>query len=526
MMMTNRTLIVLIGLLVHTGTTYAQGPLTPPGAPAPTMKTLDQIESRVAITNLPYEITVAGSYYLTGNLSTTGHGIIVRADGVTIDLNGYTLTGNLSTDRRGVLIEKTGTNTIGGVTVINGRIEQFHSGLYIGRGAGCLFERLVLSSNAVEGVLARYGEGHRFRDLSIMDNGAVGIYLYSEGGTSRDHLIERCTILRNGSVGIAAECFAGGRISGLRIQEVLVGDHPQYGIAFISDTGQVNGNTIENSVVSDSGTYGILISSAGSASANSIANCVIENTTDDGIGLVGSCRGNSITDCRLVGNAFGIRLLVDGNSAAGNQIEGCTITGSSATGIELRADGTGTVHSTRIQHNTLSHNARGIHLLARQEGRVSGNLIGHTTVSDNALHGIFLEGRNDSETAGNLVESCTVAENGFNGVTLRSFESAKMIGNVVRDNVVVNNAVGLVVGLSDTSTLANNIIERNRVFGNPFEGILVDNGVRNLIVQNAADLYNVTSGQNTRGPTVPDLGVLSTNGNPAHPWANFVPLVE
>ena len=34
----------------------AQGPLTPPGAPAPTMKTLAQVEPRIAITNAPYTI--------------------------------------------------------------------------------------------------------------------------------------------------------------------------------------------------------------------------------------------------------------------------------------------------------------------------------------------------------------------------------------------------------------------------------------------------------------------------------------
>ena len=50
---------------------FAQGPLTPPGAPAPTMKSLDQVEPRIAVnsTNTPggadslYKITQPGSYY-------------------------------------------------------------------------------------------------------------------------------------------------------------------------------------------------------------------------------------------------------------------------------------------------------------------------------------------------------------------------------------------------------------------------------------------------------------------------------
>src|SRR6476619_6633553 len=73
----------------------AQGSLVPPGAPAPTMKTLDQIEPRTAITSLPITISNPGSYYLTGNVTATADGtaITIAADNVTIDLNTFTLSG-------------------------------------------------------------------------------------------------------------------------------------------------------------------------------------------------------------------------------------------------------------------------------------------------------------------------------------------------------------------------------------------------------------------------------------------------
>ena len=53
------------------------GALTPPGAPASTMKTLDQVEPRtpVNVTTVPGDAsyhhitTTPGSYYLTGNLN-------------------------------------------------------------------------------------------------------------------------------------------------------------------------------------------------------------------------------------------------------------------------------------------------------------------------------------------------------------------------------------------------------------------------------------------------------------------------
>lgn len=79
---------------------HAQGPLTPPGAPAPTMKSLDQVEARRPIPPSPdtpvsgphFTITEPGSYYFTGNVTVTdGPGIVINANNVTLDLNGFTL---------------------------------------------------------------------------------------------------------------------------------------------------------------------------------------------------------------------------------------------------------------------------------------------------------------------------------------------------------------------------------------------------------------------------------------------------
>jgi hypothetical protein len=52
-------------------TCFAQGSLTPPGAPAPMMKSLDQIEPRTAITNLPFD---AGGDLISSRLQPKGAG--------------------------------------------------------------------------------------------------------------------------------------------------------------------------------------------------------------------------------------------------------------------------------------------------------------------------------------------------------------------------------------------------------------------------------------------------------------------
>ena len=74
---------------------HAQGNLTPSGAPAPTMKTLNQIEPRTPISSLPLTITTPGSYYFTTNLTSAGatDGITIATNNVTIDLMGFELSG-------------------------------------------------------------------------------------------------------------------------------------------------------------------------------------------------------------------------------------------------------------------------------------------------------------------------------------------------------------------------------------------------------------------------------------------------
>src|SRR5678815_1618363 len=108
-------------------TVLAQGPLTPPGAPAPSMKTLDQIEPRTPISSVPFTISAPGSYYVTTNL-TAGvdqNGIIVAADNVTLDLNGFTLFGGGGTSGEGISTSGARTNIVGATErCATGRVQE------------------------------------------------------------------------------------------------------------------------------------------------------------------------------------------------------------------------------------------------------------------------------------------------------------------------------------------------------------------------------------------------------------------
>ncbi len=85
--------VLLSTLNPQLSSVLAQGSLTPPGAPAPTMKTLDQIEARTPISSVPYTMLTSGSYYLTANLTVpTGDAITIATNGVMLDLNGFTIS--------------------------------------------------------------------------------------------------------------------------------------------------------------------------------------------------------------------------------------------------------------------------------------------------------------------------------------------------------------------------------------------------------------------------------------------------
>ena len=89
-----KTLLVCAATLTSTMSGFGQGSLTPPGAPAPTMKTLDQVKAGTPIASAPFTISSSGNYFLTGNLTVSGSdGIDVYTNGVTIDLNGFTIFG-------------------------------------------------------------------------------------------------------------------------------------------------------------------------------------------------------------------------------------------------------------------------------------------------------------------------------------------------------------------------------------------------------------------------------------------------
>lgn len=137
------------------------------GVPIATMKSLEEIEPRTLITRLPYQISKAGSYYVSGPLTGTNGacGIEISVGDVIIDLNGFTLTG-VSNSLDAVRV----TTSCDGVTIRNGGI--FGWGGY--------------------GIMATNAAHVRCSGVNVTRCYAGGIY------AGRNALVEQCEVYANG----------------------------------------------------------------------------------------------------------------------------------------------------------------------------------------------------------------------------------------------------------------------------------------------------------------------------------------
>ena len=174
--------------LVSLATALGQGTLAPSGAPAPTMKSLSEIECRTPIRSAPFTISSPGSYYLTTNLTvTSGSAILITTHNVSLDLNGFSISSTAS-PASGNAIGLTGGPA--NILIRNGNIVSGttnNGGIYGGPGfqSGIDYNTGALANVQV-------------KDVNVKGVGSYGIYLGNYG------VVERCAVKTCGAYGIAA----------------------------------------------------------------------------------------------------------------------------------------------------------------------------------------------------------------------------------------------------------------------------------------------------------------------------------
>ena len=278
-------------------TAFAQGSLAPPGAPAPTMKSLDQIEPRTPISSAPFTISVSGSYYLTTNVTvSSGNAITVSANNVTLDLSGFTIssTENPAAGGSGILL-----NAVMNTTIVNGFISSGvtnnGSGIYSGSGFGYgIYSSSAFSVNArVSGVSV---SGCRIGGINLDNNNS---------------LVESCTVNTVGSYGILAQSVSDS--TALDCGSVCVhasAANNCVGYAFYSSGWGVVAITANNC-------YGVGAGSGFGVYATTANNCYGTSSSGKGLYAINANNGYGVSSTGTGLNAFRTATGCHGESTSG-----------------------------------------------------------------------------------------------------------------------------------------------------------------------------------------------------------------
>ncbi|HVM14126.1 MAG TPA: hypothetical protein VM287_07330 [Egibacteraceae bacterium] len=341
-----------------------------------------------------------------------GHGVIIGANNVTLNLNGFSIIGdpaarpsgeliNGSRDRAGVLFRQ-----VTGSMVMSGTVRGFDAGVAIMGGGNNTAHFMTLRDN----INYRVVTGQDFLPVA-----ASGTCLFGEG--------------------VAVFNSSGNRIE----DNILVNNGPLSGIALVGDS---DNNQVLRNQLTD----------------HDVINRIPGGTTNETNTICGTgANQGPMTQGRAV-QSIGIR--IEGPGADGNRVEANTVTRSAIAGIGVHGyicasapnNGNNVIHNntvTRTGERTVQLDAiaDGIATLATgPAGTVCvshSNTITSNTSTNNMRDGIWLGGRGSHS-------------------------------NTVNDNVVDNNARnGITVSgpAGGQPGAINNTLHRNRGQGNPgFDG--------------------------------------------------------
>ncbi len=310
----------------------AAGPLNPPAGPvAPTLKTLAEVEPRIAVNaaNTPgdatsmFKITQPGSYYLAGNIfGVPGkNGVTIEASGVTLDLGGFALTG-LPGSFDGVVVAGSPRN----VRVHAGNVQAWGAdGIDLTGATASTVEGVASSNNAGAGI--RTGERSRVVGCVTRTNTSDNIMV---GGFSH-----------------VTDCIADGSAAGHGINASFVSSivsRCSASVNALSGIRAAQRTLVQDCVCTANTLHGVHITWIGA-----VENCYISDNSGDGI-LMDDGGGVTIRDNTICGSGstVGIRVVNSGLcSVEGNTVTFCQ------TGIVV-ATGSSTVVRNTALSNTLN----------------------------------------------------------------------------------------------------------------------------------------------------------------------------
>jgi parallel beta-helix repeat protein len=362
---------------------------------------------------------------LTGNVGPcSGHGIVIAADNVTLDLNGFTVTGQQTPmEQAGVFFDN-----VSGSTVKNGTVTGFDAGVYIEGGSG----------NTVTGITA-----HRNINDAMEPVDPFTIIPAGHTGPLTPQMMHDIDLVT---------CWLGDGITTFAsdnnvIEKNIVTENgPLSGISLVDDS---DGNLVSKNEVheNDMDNRGNIVDAAGNpvwflngrhvpAGTPGATREVTSMCGGTQIGTPGMSRGRDVT-------VAGIR--VEGPGANDNLVDKNTITKSGLAGIA--------VHS-HIQFPAAPN------VPVQQPN--TGNVISKNSVSQTGV---------DTYTLDPYADGISSLSSGpIGNVTMPPFN------NTYEKNVVFDN---MRHGISLSTLTTGNVVDKNQVYGNAMDGILVAGGATN-----------------------------------------------
>ena len=331
--------ILSAAILATTEAGRAQGALTPTGAPAPSMRTLLQIEPRTPVdathtagdANSIFRISTPGSYYLTGNLTFTPRlgdssqqsCIEIQSNDVTLDLNGFRISNGAGTNGlNGIIVN----GNYKAITIKNGTVTGWNlDGIAAAGVTSGTFENLTVDNNSDDGLVV--GSTATIRNCRATNNKNRGIV------ADNNSTISDCEARSNPKAGIVGttRCV----ISRCVVSDATSGD------GIVAD----NFCTVESCTVNNAFNFGIK-----TVNRPNISNC---NVTDCGHIDVNGVSGGillrfagTVRNCAISFNRIGIEIL-GSSDGGGALVENNQLDSNSGGGIDILSSG------NRIDNNTI-----------------------------------------------------------------------------------------------------------------------------------------------------------------------------
>ncbi len=452
-------LALCASVLSLTCSVYAQGSLTPPGAPAPTMRTLDQLEPRMPIGTVPFVITQPGSYVVVRNLSGSAGCITVSASDVTIDLNGFTLTGDRLVLGHAVIIVPGADN----VEIRNGVIQQWgDDGIHAPGVTDLQLHNVRVAQCAGDGV--EVGSA-TIRDVTVADNAGAGLRAGSGMGAGKVsvHDISFMKAARNGGGGISfvGPCDASvcdshvldNTGNGVAWATSLAGDHARVCLQRCD----VSGNTGRGLHIEEASAVRVVCSTRGSSFLSNGGDGIAVLLTHADAGLQLDLREGSAS----------------GNGGCGMNIQegACNDNRNVIADFDLSLN----VLDGGMKIDTIESPSFFTRVVARGNGRRGLAVEGGTwtledcTVADNVSHGIASVMRTSHNGHVTLIKfaDCDVARNGGSGVAIAPDANGGPYKVAMQDMHVHDNGNGGItyIGTCDAT------VEDASVSGNTGNGL-------------------------------------------------------